>query len=303
MRPSDDQGAQSSLTSPGWIELLGKRRVLLAQYDAALERSSQYGVKVQHGKVAEAEFRRWLAEFLPKRYGVTSGYVVSSVLKDRKLLHYDVIIFDQMESPVLWVDTNADHSESGLARAIPAQYVMCVLEVKSSFSKKTVLDACEHLSELQPLMAGRDNVLERYKKYLPDVFSCGLVFFELRKKDSKSIRPLEIIEKYRKLKGFYGGLIIRGEGIGSNLSAKVQMIQSKEPVPQNDLGKAGLLDLFQQTKTLSSDNHWHYGTVMSWTEWNFTQFGFDILALCNGTYDPRWLSSDLGFGANFQKPI
>ena len=49
-------------------------------------------------KVAEAELRKWLSGFLPKRYGVTSGYIVSPGLKSaEKIPHFDVIIYDQLE--------------------------------------------------------------------------------------------------------------------------------------------------------------------------------------------------------------
>ena len=50
---------------------------MLDAYDKAREQARIHEVETYHGKVAEAEFRKWLAGFLPKRYAVTSGYIVS----------------------------------------------------------------------------------------------------------------------------------------------------------------------------------------------------------------------------------
>jgi hypothetical protein len=59
----------------------------------------------------EALFRDWLEQFLPAKYGVTSGYIIQqkdavkprSALKG-KLRHYDVIIYNKLDSSVLWTE-------------------------------------------------------------------------------------------------------------------------------------------------------------------------------------------------------
>jgi hypothetical protein len=67
--------------------------------------SSKRAVQARHGNVAESEFRKWLINFLPKRYGVTFGYIISQGLPNTEnMIHYDVIIYVQFESPILWVD-------------------------------------------------------------------------------------------------------------------------------------------------------------------------------------------------------
>jgi hypothetical protein len=58
----------------GWKQFLTARKEMLDAFDRAREKSSLHEVATYHGKVAEAEFRKWLGSFLPKRYGVTSGY-------------------------------------------------------------------------------------------------------------------------------------------------------------------------------------------------------------------------------------
>jgi hypothetical protein len=82
----------------GWKQFLTSRKEMLDAYDRAREKAKSHEVEVFHGKVAEAELRKWLSSFLPKRYRVTSGYIVSLGLKStEKTPHFDVIIYDQLE--------------------------------------------------------------------------------------------------------------------------------------------------------------------------------------------------------------
>ena len=69
---------------------------MLEAYDMACEHEAEN----YHGKVAAASFREWLVGFLPKRFGVTSGYVISpGSASDEKKPHFEVIIYDALESP------------------------------------------------------------------------------------------------------------------------------------------------------------------------------------------------------------
>lgn len=172
---------QIQFPSQGWKQFLTARKEILDAFDRAREKARSHEVETYHGKVAEAEFRKWLASFLPKRFGVTSGYIISTGLKSTdKAPHFDVIIYDQLESPVLWIEDHPDVSSQGRSLAIPVEYVKCVLEVKSSFASNTVDNAIGHLKDLLPLMASIDDPTERYKLHLPQTFCCGLVFFDLK---------------------------------------------------------------------------------------------------------------------------
>ena len=99
--------------SQGWGQILTGRQEILDAYDRARQQA-RHEAETFHGRVAEGAFRRWLQGFLPKRYGVTSGYIVSPGLaSDVRAPHFDVIIYDQLESPVLWVEENPDASRQG----------------------------------------------------------------------------------------------------------------------------------------------------------------------------------------------
>jgi hypothetical protein len=62
----------------GWKQILTARKKILDAYDRAREQARAREVDTLHGRVVEATFREWLSDFLPKRYGATSGYIVSS---------------------------------------------------------------------------------------------------------------------------------------------------------------------------------------------------------------------------------
>ena len=168
------------MPAQGWGQFLTARKEMLDSFDKARTHSRKHKVETSHGNVAEAEFRKWLGNFLPKKYAVTSGYIISPGVSDsEKAPHFDVIIFEHLNSPVLWIEDSPDKSEQGRSLAIPAEYVKGVIEVKSTFKNSTVKDALEHLRELKKLMSGVDLPDERYKMYLPADFFCGIVFFEL----------------------------------------------------------------------------------------------------------------------------
>lgn len=55
--------------SQGWKQFLTARSEMLGAYDNARNKGIKSAVKVNHGIVADAEFRKWLTTFLPKKYG------------------------------------------------------------------------------------------------------------------------------------------------------------------------------------------------------------------------------------------
>jgi hypothetical protein len=129
---------------------------MLDAYDRAREQSKSHEIETFHGNVAEAACRKWLAGFLPKRYGVTSGYVVSPGLASTdKIPHFDVIIYDQLNAPILWIEDSPDASPQGRSQAIPVEYVMAILEVKSSLSAETVRKSIDHPPCYLPITSDR----------------------------------------------------------------------------------------------------------------------------------------------------
>jgi hypothetical protein len=279
----------------GWTQFLTTRKGLLDAYDLAKDRAASHKVRVLHGRSGEAGVRKWLSEFLPQKFGVTSGYIVSAGLKhDVKTPHYDVIIYDVQNSPVLWTDINPDQAGQGLSRAISVEHVSCVLEVKSRFSPKTVGDAITHLKELLPLMGGIDDPKERYKLHLPPAFTCGLFFFELKKEDEFKLAALDTAIKGMELRNFFGGLILRGDGHSSPLTGRLQLGRSEKPITTGL--KESLLMGSSMSKSVKISDSCHILSNLVWMETHFAQFAFDLIAMMQGTHEPGRLSSFYGIG-------
>ncbi len=284
--------------SQGWKQILTARKDMLDAYDKAREQARSHEVETYHGKMAEAKFREWLSGFLPRRFAVTSGYIVSSGLGHAdKTPHFDVIIYDALESPVLWIEDNPDSSAGGRSLAIPVEHVRAVLEVKSHFSTAGVRASIEHLRDLTDILSGVDDPTERYKFYLPGNFLCGLVFFELRLDDAKSKTALSAIIDGIALRGFLGGIILRGESHTLPHTGRISLTQSEEPLssllPDTPLLEIGISDTIQIADKV------HLGAMIQWSEAGFAQFAFDLLAMLQGTYRPGFASSFYGMGSSF----
>ena len=102
-------------------------------------------------------FRSFLEQFLPRKYGITKGYIVTP---DQKyagpLEEWDIIIYDAMEAPVLFVRRNRDEKEAAGKRGIPVEYVRGVVEVKATFNKKMAALATEKLLKLRQFLKPED---------------------------------------------------------------------------------------------------------------------------------------------------
>ncbi len=294
-----NDGLKIELPSQGWKQFLTGRKEMLDAFDSAREKARAHKIETSHGKVAEAELRKWLAGFLPKRYGVTPGYIVSTGLKSTdRTPHFDVVVYDQLESPVLWVENSPDASAQGRSLAIPVEHVRCVLEVKSRFTSASSGDAVSHLRELHPLIGGVDDAAEMYKLYLPPTFCCGVVFYDLKESDQHSESALAKLLAGIELRGFLGGVVLRGEGHQQDTTGDISLLRSETPI-QSDVGK-GKNSLLKSgmCKSVKLADDLHFGAWIFWAEANFSRFAFDLLATMKGTYEAGRASSFYGLGSS-----
>jgi hypothetical protein len=254
--------------SSAWEQMIGQQMSLLAKFDEAKRQARGHEVQTYHGRVAEASFRDWLGNFLPKRFGVTSGYVVSQQPHGEvQFPHFDVIIYDQLEAPILWIEDNADLSERGKSRAIPVEYARGILEVKATFGSGEAKDAMEHLRDLAPFYAAVDPEGERYKQYLRADFFSAVVFFDATSEAMTSKAATDHLKPINGPRGFYGGTILRG---------------GHQPA-----GTSGTLRVLKEITDLGLVWECH----LLWGESCFSRFGFDLVAMLNGTYHPGMISS------------
>lgn len=270
---------------------------MLARFDSAKNKDKKHKTETYHGKVAEAELRNWFRTFLPKRYGVTSGYVISPNLQGKEgFPHFDVIIYDQLESPILWTEENPDTTTQGSSTAIPVEYVRAVLEVKARWTADAAKKALVHLHDLDPLLQSIDDPSKPYKTHLSPNFFCGVIFFEICAEDEFSPSLLNKLVDPN-LRGYIGGIVLRGENLPLELAGKIELFTTNQP-QSTEIGKNKGSLIRQNTLPFSkstqiSENE-HFGAMISWTGAAFSMWAFDILALLNGTYRKGFRSSMYG---------
>lgn len=279
----------------GFKQFLAGRKEILDAFDVARAHARAHEVETHHGRVVEARLRKWLTTFLPGRFGVCAGYVVSQGIPAETAPHYDVIIYDQLEAPTLWVEESPDVSAHGASRAIPAENVLAVIEVKSSLDGATATKAIEHLEDLRPLLKA-DAADERYLKYLPSQFVSFVVFVELRAKDGGTTTPLYNLVPETPLRGFSGALVLRSEGPESDAAAVVQLVKFPSAVDGKlGVGQSLLLQGGMSASKFDEQTSTHNGTYLVWGEICFAMWAFNLVAMLKGTYRSDMVSSFHGF--------
>ncbi len=275
--------------SAAWSQFYNQKRRLLTDYRLARQDHVGRPVQTEHGRTAEALIRQWLEVFLPRRYAVTPGYIRSQGGGNAMASQFDVIVYDQLEAPVLWTGLNPDASVQGQSRIIPAEYVHAVLEVKSTFSRQNVLNALNKLEQLNPLMAGEDYPADSYPQYLPQGCAVGIVFFELRQSEASEISALELLRALRFKRSFLGPVVLSGEGVPDEETGRIAFLRSREHVESMILD-GNLLAASTMPESTEVDGH-HYTVRLSWARLNFCEFAFDLLAIMKGKYRPTHMSS------------
>jgi hypothetical protein len=213
----------------GWKEFLRNRKDILAEFDRAKELSTSRPVKTEHGIAGEAGIRRWLSAFLPGKYGVTSGYIIPDIIaQSYALRHYDVIIYDKINSPVLWVQEDADTSEQGKKRAIPAKYTCAILEVKSSLSARTIKDSLAKLAEINPIGS-----------HFPLKFSSYTIFFDLPTEETGNWNLLKYFLQQPLPHNYYGGMVLRSN-VDIEMTGLIRIFQGKNEKENLELQKLPL---------------------------------------------------------------
>ncbi len=285
--PDDRGGVQ------GWRQILSEKQDLSRAFESAIEKTVGRPTATDHGPIAEAAFRDWLRGFLPARYGVTSGFIVSSGRTDAEpLRHFDVIIYNQLDAPLLWRERNLDQSELGSRRPVPVEHVLAVLEVKATMTRQTLKDAIDKLCELTPLAADLDAKDERYPKYLPAGFFSFAVFFrQSSEQPDRMLAPMIGAE----VPGFMGAFVLGpSDDPDSLFSARIMRLQAvgSDIIDSSpSLAEEGGRVVRSGMAIVGSSEHPGDGVSLSWGENNFAVFAFDILAILRGTYEPGRVSS------------
>ena len=287
----------------GWKEFQSNRKELLAEFDRSKLKNQSRPVKTEHGIAGEAAIREWLSNFLPTKYGVTSGYIIPDIITtEYKLFHYDIILYDKLNSPILWIDGDYDTSEQGKKRAIPAKYILAVFEVKSTFDNKSVSDSLDKLSEIAPI-----------EKYFHKNFFTSTIFFDL---PAKSLHQPNILANFLNKQpiSFHGGIILRSD-INPDMIGKIELVNEKDSegitekldaplakdleeleINMTEKGAVTIGPGASATFTAGNNKTWYvnktyYGPMLlkddtavtiGWSYNNFSRYIIEILALLDG---------------------
>ncbi len=271
-----------------------ERNSLLAEYDKAKAQTADDAVQVDHGIVAEALWRRWLTQFLPKRFGVTKGYIITHNLDyEGPLEEWDVIVYDRLESPVLFVRGTEATTGKDAKQAIPVEHVRGVIEVKATFNKPMVEKAANKLSKLRVFAS--QNESPRYPKYLVPPFLSGAVFFETAVKDQRDYcNALDALLPLCDEPISIGSCFVLRSQTNSDHCAELRFIQAEQPV---NLGAHMEMSSWKRVGT--TGNHISVGCLMGWGVNPFASYMFDFAAVLAGTYRPGFASSF--YGLNFEQ--
>jgi hypothetical protein len=115
-----------------------------------LDRSKSIPHHGERGKEVENILKSFLREHLPKRYGVTSGFILDRA--DNVSAQTDVIVYDANSCPVL--ETYEDNL------IVPSDNAAAVIEVKSNLTKKDIEDAAEKVAGIKSLNKSKINFPE-----------------------------------------------------------------------------------------------------------------------------------------------
>jgi hypothetical protein len=303
MARQEDKDTKKFIRS-GWSQFTAQKRKMVCDFSIFKELSDNRPTETDKGRHAEALFRDWLEQFLPAKYGVTSGYIIQQMdaVKPRsalkgKLRHYDVIIYNKLDSPVLWTEISPDHSMSGRIRAIPAEYVHAVLEIKSTFNADSIAKAFKKLNELTPFL-GIEDINEPYKQCIPSNFYMGMIFFELPEEEQGN---LQLINKLlypllpaNFLRGFFGGIILSAEGLDQSSTGQFRYVPvSGSPLPPlaKMEGKTLVSEGGIWSDSIETSPGEYTVCMFGWAVQNFALFAFDLISIMNGTYRPGFVSS------------
>ncbi|MGI8451112.1 MAG: DUF6602 domain-containing protein [Streptosporangiaceae bacterium] len=265
----------------GWREFLAEKHDLLRSFTSASEKATSRPIKgIEPGRVAESVFRKWLAGFLPARYGVTAGYIISPGLTDETpIMHFDVIIYDRLESPVLWHEDNPDLSEQGRSRPIPVEHVLAVLEIKSTLTRAEASKAIAKLHQLDPLLAQVDDPDDFYPKHLRPNFACGVVFFKVDPREKNTtLAPLIAPD----IRGYFGGVIL-SSATDSNCdeAGQLHLVRCEDRMPDTHENILDSVIIFPPSAQVAEQ---HFSIVMMWNPNSFVYFAHELLARLRGTF-------------------
>jgi len=266
----------------GVDSFFAQRDELLNAFDKAKKQAADDAVKTEHGTIGEAEVRTWLETFLPKRFGVCKGYIITTNLQFAGPLdEWDVIVYDAIEAPILFTRGPSDPQAGETKRAIPVEHVRGIMEVKATLTPEMARRCVAKLRKLGQYLGL--NADSPYPKYLCEPFVANALFFDAKPDNLQQYRRaldhFSVLYCQEPMIPFMGALVLRSpHNPGHNGYLQAQW--SEEPISYPDV--------FEMSSPFQYPDGAHgvFGTL-SWGVNNYPMFLFDFLAFLRGTRTNR----------------
>lgn len=254
------------------------RSQLLSDFEVAKQRISDDPVKTEHGNVGEAQVRNWLKEFLPKKFGVCKGYIITSNLNYAgPLEEWDIIIFDALESPILFTKGQGDGGES--RRAIPIEYVRGVIEVKSSLNLVSAKKAVKKLKKLGDFI--RDKNSKNYPTHFTFPFISSMIFLEVNIEKFPTYR--NVLNKISEINQeeiipFIGALVLKDSKNIAHSGYLKQLVGELDAVKSLEESVFEMSNIYQ----FKDGKYGCFGSITGYTKNSFPEYTFDLLSYLRG---------------------
>ncbi|MFP4496781.1 MAG: DUF6602 domain-containing protein [Vulcanimicrobiota bacterium] len=277
----------------GWRWFVPRKSEMIQKFQELKGENSGKDAQI----IAENLFKEWLASFIPRRYNVDSGYIVSEKYKKGEYPYFNILIYDQTEAPELWKTA----SDGKKFRVIPPEFVYAIFEVRPELTPETAMDTINKLKEVKPYLERIESVEETYKKYLPGKFFMGSVFFEIKREQEFNKEVLNNLNPRELLRGCFGSIVLSGENKDKDLTCWIEQgIIDKDL--KSRVGKNGK-SIFENICYSDSYNYVEDKQIFVTSDWEYTQFAIfavDIIHLLNNPFE---LARELElFGISWAKP-
>jgi hypothetical protein len=103
--------------------------------------SNQLAHSLSKGEAREFVIKELLRQYLPAKLGLEKGIVISSVENELPSKQIDIVIYDKLNTPVLYAAENL--------RIFPIEGVYAVIEVKSFLNSKQLEDAVKNIRSVK----------------------------------------------------------------------------------------------------------------------------------------------------------
>jgi len=192
--------------------------------------SSQLSHSLSTGEAREFVLKELLRQYLPAKLGVEKGIIISSAENEFPSKQIDIIIYDKLNTPVLY---NAEN-----LRIFPIEGVYAVIEVKSNLNSTTLKNAIDNIRSVKKMtkkafveqkgaIIDTVNLYGKEWRYFPVT---GFIFSYIGIKDIKLLKDeLEQNDDLENLENNIDTICILNNSVITNQDKNGMIVATKEP--------------------------------------------------------------------------